>query len=105
MNDAVNFNGSAMDHIKYKVRFDDKHSIPGAFERVIFRDPAKEWMCLKTANTVIELFNKGCSVRVAVPCYPVEDADKVVNSNRKVTEGVSICHASVAEVFSPPGYA
>jgi len=62
-----------MDYIKYKVSFDDKHSIPRVLELVISRDPAKEGMHLKTANTVIEFFDKGCGVRGAVPCNPVED--------------------------------
>ena len=73
MNHTVNFNGSAMDYIKYEVRFQDEHSIPRVLELVISRDPAKEGMHFKTANTVIEFFDKGCGVRGAVPCNPVED--------------------------------
>jgi len=73
MNNTVNLNGSAMDYIKHKVRFDDKHSIPRVFELVISRDSAKEGMYLKTANTLIEFFDKGCGVRGVVLCNPVED--------------------------------
>ena len=61
MNHTMNFNGSAMDYIKYKVSFDDKHSIPRVLELVISRDPAKEGMHLKTANTVIEFSIKAAA--------------------------------------------
>jgi hypothetical protein len=48
---------------------------------------------------LIERIDKSRSVWRTVVCDPAEDSDKVINRNRKVTEGVLICHATVAEVF------
>jgi hypothetical protein len=72
MNDAVNFNGSPLNDIEHKVGFNDKHPVTRDSESFISRDPPEEGGRLKTADTLIEFFDKSCGVRWTVPGNPVK---------------------------------
>ena len=57
MNNAVNFDGLAANHVECKIGFNNKDAITRTFELVIFWCPPKKRMCRKAADVLIEFFS------------------------------------------------
>ena len=92
----MNFDSFATNNIEHKVGFDNKNTIAGTFKLVISWYVSEKRVSLKIANALIEFINKCRCISRAVICDPVEDRGKIINSYRKITENMLICHANVA---------
>ena len=104
VNNTMNLNRSTTNHVKYEVGFNDEDSITRILEFFVTWYMTKKRMYFQIADTLVDFFNKRCGVSWTVTCNPVEDWQKVVNGNRKVTKSVPTCHISAAEAFSSLAY-
>ena len=73
VNNAANLNDFAANDVKYKVGFDNKDAIPRIFKFVISWYMAKKWINSKTADALVELFDKSFGIGRTIIRNPVED--------------------------------
>ena len=73
MNNTMNFDGFAANHVESKIGFNDKDPITRTLELVIFWYPPKKRMSCNIADLLVELFNESVGISRTVICDPVED--------------------------------
>ncbi len=73
LNNPVNLNDFAANDVKDKVGFDNKDPIPRIFKFVISWYMAKKWINSKTADALVELFDKSFGIGRTIIRNPVED--------------------------------
>ena len=100
VNNTMNFNGAASDHVEHKVGFDDENAVSISRKFLMLGDSTEARVGREGVDSFVELFREGGGPCGTVAGNPVEDRQQVVFGNRKVADNVLIRHGCDAAVFA-----